>query len=264
MIVVYLPTSVRHIFSREYNLKLVYVFCFIFLFPTFAKANEPLRVGLIEGGRAPYFFAHDNPRTGLYKDILTAISRLTGVKFSFDYYPQARLRKMMISGNLDVEMGTDPLWRRAANEVNQSVYSDPFMQSTESWVVALNNKDRIDTLIATPGVARPCLVLGFNVETNMKKANDNVKGNSDQHLLNMLVRNRCDIALIPDVILEYYHVVEDKRFVLSPAKNKYQLSIRFGKKHQSFLPKINKALREIKQSGELQQLMNKYGINHSY
>ena len=80
----------------------------------------------------------------------------------------------------------------------------------------------------------------------------------------MLVRNRCDIALIPDVILEYYQVVEDKRFVLSPAKNKYQLSIRFGKKHQASLPKINKALREIKQSGELQQLMNKYGINHSY
>ncbi len=250
-------------FNRKYNLKLVTVFCFILLCPILAKADELLRVGLIEGGRAPYFFAKDDPRTGLYKDILLAVSRFTGVEFIFDYFPQARLRKMMVSGSLDVEMGTDPLWRQAANEIEQSVYSEPFMSSSESWVVALDNKDRMNALITMPGIARPCLVLGFNVEKNMKNANANVKGNSDQHLLNMIAKKRCDIALIPNVILEYYQISEDNRFVLASAKNVYQLSIRLGKKYQSVLSEINKALRQMKQSGELQQLMDKYGINRS-
>lgn len=244
-------------------MKFFYGFCFILFFSSTVKANELLRVGLIEGGRAPYFFAETDTRTGLYKDILKAVSRISGVEFSIRYYPQARLRKMMLSGSLDIEMGTDALWRQAKGEVEQSIYSIPFMTSTESWIADATNKNRMHALITTQGLARPCLVLGFNVEHNMKSASENVKGNSDLHLINMIAKKRCDLALIPDVILDYYQIKKDSRFVLSPAKKEHRLSIRLGSKHHAILPLINRALKQMLQSGELEKLMKKYGISKS-
>jgi ABC-type amino acid transport substrate-binding protein len=233
----------------------------IFLFPIIAQADEPLRVGLIEGGRAPYFFAKDDHQTGLYKDIILAISRISHIDFMFDYYPQARLRKMMISGRLDVEVGTDPLWRQEPREAKISIYSKPFMTSQESWVVSRDNKDLIERFISNDITAKACVVLGFNIEDNMKNANsDLTTGDSDHQLLEMVAKKRCDIALIPNVILVYFNVFQDARFALLPAPKKYLLSIRLQAKYHHQLARINEALTQMKNNGELEQLLNKYGI----
>lgn len=244
-------------------MKVLHLFCAFLLLPTFVKAEHVLHVGLIEGGRAPYFFAENSTKTGLYKDILYSIARSTGLKFTFDYYPQARLRKMMLSGRLDIEVGTDPLWRQAPEEIKHSSYSAPFMSSKESWVVAAHNENRIGDLISTPDLARPCLVLGFDIEDNMKNAQSNVKGNSDEHLLEMLLRKRCDIALIPNAILDYYQTFEDSRFITHSADVEHKLSIRIRKNKEMHLSKINTALNEMRNNGELHRLMKKYGINNS-
>jgi ABC-type amino acid transport substrate-binding protein len=236
---------------------------FIFLFPFITYANEPLRVGLIEGGRAPYFFAENESQTGLYKDILFAISRISGINFTFDYYPQARLRKMMISGRLDIEMGTDPMWRQEPKEINNFIYSTPFMLSQESWVFSSANKDRIEQLISKKSTVKPCVVLGFNIEENMKNAASDVKGDSDKHLLEMIAKKRCDIALIPNMILDYFDVLQDPRFTLLPTKKNHQLSIRLRVEYSQKLIQINDALRQMKDNGELEQLLKNYSAkNH--
>lgn len=241
-----------------------YWLSFVFLLPLFVKANEPLKVGLIEGGRAPYFFAKNDTNTGLYKDILLSISELTDIEFSFVYFPQARLRRMMISGRLDIEMGTDPHWRQEANEIDIAIYSEPFMVSQESWVVSAHNKERIEEFISKPDTAKPCIVLGFNIERNMKNANIDVKGNSDLHLIEMLTKKRCDIAIIPNAVLDHFDIFQNDLFATFAAPEQHQLSIRLGKEHQHLMPKINNALRQLKDNGEIVRLMKKYGIKSSH
>lgn len=241
-------------------MKVFYWFSFIFLLPLYVKANETLKVGMIEGGRAPYFFAEESEKTGLYKDILSIIERKTKIEFTYHYYPQARLRRMMISGSLDVEMGTDPSWRQEKNEVDVTSYSVPFMLSRESWVVSASNKQKFQHWSNTLQDAVPCVVLGFNVEENMKKADVDVRVNSDLHLLEMLKRKRCDVALIPNAILDYYHSFNDKNYAMFPGKAEHQLSLRIGNSRRYLLPKINKAINDMKSSGKLQHLFKKYGI----
>lgn len=250
-------------------MKLTYWLSLYLLFSVQAIASsleskpEKLVVGLIEGGRAPYFFAKESKKQGLYRDILSAIERKTNINFIYRYYPQARLRRMMVSGRLDIEMGTDPLWRQEKNEINITSYSEPFMLSRESWVVSSDNKHKLQYWIDFPQEAVPCVVLGFNIEESMKKAGSDVQGNSDQHLLEMLKRKRCDIALIPNAILDYYQSFSYGDFTTLAAKKEYQLRIRIGKKRQYLLPQINCAITEMKLSGELSRLLKKYDIRNN-
>ncbi|MEZ8196070.1 substrate-binding periplasmic protein [Vibrio cortegadensis] len=234
-----------------------------FLYSSLANAVS-LDVGLIEGGRAPYFMTatDDLPDHGIYVDALREIGAQTGINFQFKYYPQARLRAYMKHGILDIEPGIDPSWRTEQGEESISLYSDVILSSDE--VIVYNPK----AFISPPSVddfksLQLCTLLGFdlfNQEPNAEKSHDTskVKPNvvRENQLLKLVEFGRCDYAIFPiDVISK-----KIKQYGLEMTKPvaTYQLRIRLHRDRKLYLEAINNAIASMKKSGKLQAIIDSY------
>lgn len=227
------------------------------LFSNYATGTTTLKVGIMEADRPPYFFMAKGKYQGIYIDLLHAIEQQTDIKFELLPYPQARLRALMLSDRLDVEPGIDMSWRDGVSERLNSVYSLPFMQSRESWVMRNSNKG-VFTVQNITEQLNPCSVLGFDDIDEIKASNTDIDVNSDKYLLDLIIKNRCDIAIIPDLILEYFNVYQDSRFHIIPLLNHYELRLRLTKRFEYLLPKINDVILQMQATKELKTIINKY------
>lgn len=242
------------------------------LFHSSLAGAVSLSVGLIEGGRAPYFMkATDNlPERGIYIDVLHEIAAQTGLSFQFKYYPQARLRAYMKHGILDVEPGIDPLWRTAEGEESASVYSDVILNSDE--VMVYNPKE----FMLPPDLddfksLQLCTLLGFNffykdkdkdaerglyAEHNLDTSVVNPNVVRENQLLKLVELGRCDYAIFPiDVIRKKVklHGLEMTKPVAT-----YQLRIRLHRDRILYLEAINNAIANMKKTGKLQAIIDSY------
>ncbi|WP_298441323.1 transporter substrate-binding domain-containing protein [uncultured Ferrimonas sp.] len=209
-----------------------------------------LQVGLIQDGRPPYFWAptESSPPKGIYIDILDAIARRTELSFNYRFLPQARIRLYMVKGLLDIEPGIDPSWRSKISEVNTSVYSDPFMSSSERMVTSkhYSNADNMQ---------RSCVMLGFNSEIENSQTMTTL---DEQQLLEMMDKNRCDFAVMPSLVIHYYLAQKKYNVNISAENNHFELTLRLFHQQQALLPVINQALAELRQSGELAEILSRY------
>mgnify|MGYP000067738395 CR=1 FL=1 len=217
--------------------------------------EETLSVGFIKTDRLPYFAnkSENHPVRGLYVDLLDKISQHTGIKFNYQFLPQARIRLYMRNGLLDVEPGIDSSWRPQPDEVESSVYSIAFMKSKE---VIVYNKNKYPTLPLPKNNLLNCAVVGF--------ANSGFSSESklmaEVQILDMIQKNRCDTAIFPIDVLKY-HLTEkypDIRYT-QPVFN-YTLRLRLHKSKEHLLDKINNSIQALLDSGEFTQLYNKYTL----
>jgi len=220
--------------------------------------SKPLTVGLIDGGRPPYYWKSDNGNlTGLYIDLLKLIEDRSSLSFTFKSTPQSRIRLRMISGNLDIEPGIDPIWRQELGEQENSSYSMPFMASEEAWVYSkhhelskLNHKE-IEKL-------KPCSVHGFNVTDIQKKPEREVKALSELQILRLIELDRCDYAIMPLDVFSYLSNNTSFHVHMTRPHVSYQLSFRINKQHIDILPELNKALAALINNGSVERLVIKY------
>lgn len=232
----------------------------LFVLQSVNSQAEELIVGLIEGGRPPYYQssigAHEN---GIYIDFLDAIANKTGLKFKYQYMPQSRIRLRMITGRLDIEPGISPRWRQADNEADSSVYSRAFLKTEEAWIynrklpVKSLNGENLKTLKA-------CNVHGFNHLEEQKQSAFKVKALSDLQVLELLSVGRCDFSLMPLIVLDYLN--RDKVFDIesSDVVARYTLRLRLTKKHSHRIVSINDAITQMIRNGELQNILERYQL----
>ena len=82
------------------------------------------RVGLAETGYAPFSFAKDDARVGIFLEILNAAGKASGDRFEPVFAPTVRLKEMFEKGRIDIECGIAPEWRKDQEKI--SAYSRPF------------------------------------------------------------------------------------------------------------------------------------------
>lgn len=220
-------------------------------------AKTMLRVGLIEGERPPYFFKINEVYQGIYIDLLNEISAKTSIDFEFVSYPQARLRTLMLTGRLDVEPGIDITWRMKPNEVKRSVYSKAFMRSNESWVMRKDKRALFRSELDIDQSIKRCGVLGFNLAEDIE-LNLDINANNDKHILYLIEKRRCDIALIPDHVLHAQGVYQNNLYSIIAASKSYQLRLRFTKEFTALLPRVDSVISNLTNDGTMQKIINKY------
>lgn len=90
------------------------------------STSRVVRVVLVEGGFAPFYFPEKSPESGIYKDVLSRIAKESGLRFEYVYVPQRRKYKMFEDRMVDVEPGVSPEIRK--QWANISVYTSEFMR----------------------------------------------------------------------------------------------------------------------------------------
>ena len=217
--------------------------------------DETLSVGFIKADRLPYFAnkSGDLPVRGLYVDLLDKISQHSGIKFDYQFIPQARIRLYMKNGLLDIEPGIDRSWRLEPKEAENSVYSIPFMQSKE---VIAYNKDKFPNFsLSTPNLST-CAVLGFS-QSNVAKDSRIL---TEVQILNMLQKGRCDSAEFPVDVLKYHLNKGHPSIRYTQPHSIFSLRLRLHISKKYLLANINNSIRSLLDSGEFEQLYSRYAL----
>ena len=216
-----------------------------------------VKVGLIDTGRPPYFWPKESQKQikGFYIDLLEAISRQSGIRFEYRYVPQNRLRRAMISGDLDLEPGIDPNWRQDSGEAESSLYSVPFFTSHE---VIISHKpiSRSIKKLNDLEQGKLCHVLGFSYdENNIHKPAAFL---NEYTIIEMLARKRCDYAVIPQDIANHLSHDQDYELNHSRPRASFRLRMRLNKGSAHLLPAINEAITALLEQGVIDNLLKKY------
>ena len=225
------------------------------LFSPFSTSTA-LDVGLISGGRPPYFWQNTSGQfEGIYIDLLTQISQKTGITFRYRDLPQPRIRLYMKYGELDLEPGIDPSWRQEKGEAESSIYSDVFLESPEILVFRPHlNIEKTGDNIALSHLVN-CKVAGFN--TIFKAASD-LQTHTEKQILHLLQRGRCDYVMIPKLVFNYWLLDHTHDLTSSHNISIYQLRFRLTKAHQHEVSLINGAIQQLKTTGEIDKILHHY------
>lgn len=227
------------------------------LFFTSGARAEALVVGVMSADRPPYFW---KDKTGGYKglfvDVLDELTKETDIHFSYKALPKARLRLYMVAGKIDVEMGIAKEWRQKKEELATSVYSIPFMESKEVYVTH-SSSEKVDSANDVPLGDKFCGILGFSMPKGSigKKRQDFL---CETQLIKMIDKRRCDYTVMPYDIYRYLIRGANYSVAASAPISTHAMRVRLHKRNEWLLPRINAALKRIKQSGVLASLLKKY------
>lgn len=226
-------------------------------FSSVAHDSVKLRVGLLSPERPPYYFVDkaSGEISGFYIDLLNAVTEGLPVEFEYKVLPQARLREYMLSGQLDIEPGIDQTWRREKAEVANSVFTQPFMQSDEVLVFWDPNWQ-----LSQHKESHACGVNGFNLNEKYFPKRTHLL-TTEYQLLQMISFKRCDIAQIPELIVDYWNNTHAQQLYSGETISSYQLRLRLHKKHESMLATFNKNIDSLIQADEINTILKKHLSN---
>ncbi len=230
--------------------------------PIFAFAETIKGVGNIW---CPWMMEDDKKSAlGAGVDIFKELAKRSGVEATVTIYPQIRRDKMFEKNEIDAEVGVSEEWRGYQKDI--SVYTVPFFETVN--VVLVRAKDGITTDSSDGFKGK---TIGGNIgyfytdgfqqgfEKGLMKRQDVAEGGA---LMKMLESKRVD-GIIMDRSESKYWL---RKLNLNPKdykegfvfKTVTQLSMRFHKNKKELLPKFNKAIEDMKKSGEITKIIDKY------
>jgi polar amino acid transport system substrate-binding protein len=205
----------------------------------------------------------ENNKSGIYQDVLDAISDLTGDTFNVVYYPYPRIGLMFNDARLDIEPGVFPGW--VHSQKIPGLFSASFGKVVDVMVFASgkafpvkNPEDlRGKSVGMVRGYAYPELQ-GLIASGQIDRRN----GLDEDQLLKMLHAKRFDQVLISKAVAQYniLKFPEYRLFEIGDVFNSYDVSMRVNPKLEAWLPGLDEAILKLKKTGALEQIYAKYGV----
>lgn len=206
----------------------------------------------------------EDDKAGIYHDILDEVSKLTGDTFNIRYFPYARITLMFNNGALEIEPGVYPGWVK--NQAVPGLFSVPFGKVVDAMVFSPGKaflvKKPEDLQGKTVGMVR-----GYTYP-DLRKLIEN--GQLDRRdalgeiqLLKMLHASRFDQIIINKAVAQYniFNVPEYRYLEIGDVLNSYDVSIRVSPKLEAWLPKLDKAILQLKKNGTIEKIYAKYGVH---
>jgi polar amino acid transport system substrate-binding protein len=206
----------------------------------------------------------EEDRSGIYQDIFNAISKLTDDTFNVSYYPYPRVGLMFNQARLDIEPGVYPGWVK--DQKIPGLFSVPFGRV-------------VDVMVFAPGKAFPVkkpedlrgksvgMVRGYSYPDLQLLIDggriDRRDALNENQLLKMLWAKRFDQILISKAVAQYnfLKMPEYRLFEVGDEFNHYDVSMRVNPKLEAWLPKLDEAILQLKNSGEIERIYAKYGVH---
>ncbi len=224
------------------------------------------RVGLAETGYAPFSFAKDDARVGIFLEILNAVGKVTGDKFEPVFAPTVRLKEMFEKGRIDIECGISPEWRKDQEAI--SVYSRQF--ATVEDVIIYREDEKPGTSPLAPlvkgkkpekqykvgtvrGYFYPAVEAAFKDQRLVREDADN-----EGQLVAMMMKKRVDMVLIGLYVARFYMKVnKDHGLAIGEVIGSAKVSFRVRKEKADLLKRMNPELDKLDKAGELDRIFRK-------
>ncbi len=239
---------------------IIRVLILFWIFPSLLSA-EKFRVTFYSPSLPPYYFSEDDPRTGIFKDILSEIGKITDDKFEFLYLPAARAILMFERGEVDLEIGVNPQWRSESNV--SGVYTIPYTYCTDSVIFAKGKRidvNRPEDLIGQRiGVVRgyvyPKFTELFESGEIQVEPSKNEKG-----LLDMLHYKRFDQILMNKVVAQYLikTEIQYKDFEIGDDVDHIEVMMRLHPEKSQRISQLNSAITKLKSTGKIAEIYSRY------
>ena len=218
---------------------------------------EVIKVG---GYNYPPFMI-EKTKTGIFHDVLTSVSRITGDTFIWNYYPYARLNIYFNKGRIDVEGGSSPAWTR--NRRIPGVYTIPYYVLKDVIVFypgkKINYRYPNDLKGEEVGTVRGYAFPQFK-RSFKRKIITRVDASDEAELLIMLSKNRINQIFISKELALFWmkKVPSYRKFQLGADIGAYKIGIRVHPNKKHLIPHFNRAIYQLKKSGEIKRIFRKY------
>jgi polar amino acid transport system substrate-binding protein len=205
----------------------------------------------------PYYIAKSPERPGILGELIPQILSLAEISSQADYSPPRRTNYALDSGLLDFDV-VSPSWFETGEVGDNFMLSAPIMTIVEYIVVLEKNKSlwSISENIKGRSIGT---VMGYAYHDDDNYTRVDFK--SERELIMALHKERVE-AIISGELTALFWAKELKLPIhLALEHSSGDLVIRLRKEHNSLLPSINSAIQTLKQSGEIQRVIDKYTQN---
>lgn len=230
------------------------------IFPCVGYA-ETFRVMLYGESFPPYFYAQGDKRTGIIKDLCSAIGEITGDRFEYVYAPFLRAQRMFDLGQVDMEVMVSPVWRKDFK--NPGMFSIPHSKLVEVSMhregAAFEVRSAADLSGKVLGIVRGYKYDGFDEAIRQGKIQI-LEKNTERELLDVLAAGRIDVVFL-NLQLGLYWLAQEKRFdnlVIGNIVHDDYAHIRVRPEFEKILPRLNKAIKQLLESGVIDRIYAKY------
>jgi ABC-type amino acid transport substrate-binding protein len=212
---------------------------------------------------APFFMVSNNQFSGIGVDILTEVAHRTGDKLDLQHLPNVRALSMFDNKEIDMIVIDSPLWNDQ-NKLKDVVFSDEVM-SVQEYIYFLKD-EYIE--VETPEDLRGKVVnifLGYSYPTFEKAFNKGIvekdEVGNELSLIKILVAKRCTAIFMDSIAFKYNASrlgYEKNLFKRGMQLSDTELKIKIRREKASLLPRINKAIAEMKRDGAIERIIKKY------
>ncbi|SDL57036.1 amino acid ABC transporter substrate-binding protein, PAAT family (TC 3.A.1.3.-) [Maridesulfovibrio ferrireducens] len=225
------------------------------------SAAETFRVMLRVDSFPPYSFEKGDSRSGIIKDLFTALAKETGDTFEYVRVPFRRALYQFETGKIDLEPMCNPIWRQSSSL--HGIYSIPFAVSEE---IVLFNADKYipinspeDLLGKTVGVISGYHYPVYGPYFADGRINPYPLYNENK-LIQLLLAGRLDQALMNKDFAQYQIKIQNlkDRLIISEPCSVLDMMIRFHPSKKDAVPRFNKAIEKLLNDGIINQIYDRY------
>lgn len=209
----------------------------------------------------PYVTFEDANKKGIFIDIFSAISEITGDKFEFEHQPIARGLLEFDEGRIDIEPGVNPNWREHRKE--PGLYSIPYAISEEVIVFAPGHKkdvrepaDLIDEIVGIArGFSYPKFDAAFSTDAIIR-----VNNVSQTHLIEQLLKGRFRQIFVGLNTIQYLQSVQPEYRMLEIGNvvDVQNVMMRVHPQQAELLNRLNEALDKLIQEKKIDAIYDNY------
>ncbi len=222
---------------------------------------ETFRVGFMEGGFPPMFFAEGAPQTGIFVDILNEICQLTGDDFEKKYASTARIKGWFADGDIDIEPGINPLWRSDQKHISR--YTIPFMKYTTAVIVKKDKAFPIQTVEDLKG-KRVGVIRGYTYPGWESEGYVRDLARNDEMLFTKLQGGRYDICFAGKLISQYYARELGLNIVTARPMYTLDISFRIHRQQEQAVERFNTALETLFNNGMIDRIIAQYTTREEF
>jgi polar amino acid transport system substrate-binding protein len=242
-------------------MKYLLILCSFAVFTTFQSTAEIFRVMLHTGSFPPYFFEQGDSKTGIIKDVFTAIAQETGDSFEFVRVPFKRALRQFETGKIDIEPMTNPIFRQSSSI--PSLYSLPYATAEDTIVFHV---EAYRTINSPEGLFKETIgtVKGYHYpefDTYFEKGYMKAYPlESENKLMKLLLANRLKQIIINKDYAQYQIKLKQLNNVvrLGPSYHQLDMMIRFHPNKEHAIVRFNTAIQKLLKDGDIKRIYDRY------
>ncbi|SCA57724.1 conserved exported hypothetical protein [Candidatus Terasakiella magnetica] len=236
--------------------KVALLLLFLVVLPFSAKATETWIIPVPDQMRPPFSYHGNNGYEGIYIDLMREIANRIGVRLKEKSYPIVRRRELFIRGEIVITCCVNPVWRSKPEENEIQLFSDPLHFGREMFIFAHQKKFPIpnpESLQSKSVVG----IKGYNYlgEEHFGKRID---VRTPEQIVRIIAAGRGDVGLLQYEVANFHAKQQKVKIDFGPVHHSSPMQIRLHKSKAAYLPKINKAIADIKKEGVLDLIFHKY------